>query len=59
VFKRVRAAVAEETRNNQIPWDSSSLVGDFRFGLSPVKNPDPVQSERAGRPAKSFVAPTF
>lgn len=31
VFKRVRSAVIEETKGNQIPWDSSSLVGDFFF----------------------------
>lgn len=29
VFKRVRLAVMRETRNAQVPWESSSLVGDF------------------------------
>jgi uncharacterized caspase-like protein len=29
VFKRVRMAVMRETGNAQIPWESSSLVGDF------------------------------
>lgn len=29
VFKRVRMAVMRETKNAQIPWESSSLVGDF------------------------------
>lgn len=29
VFKRVRMAVMRETRNAQVPWESSSLVGDF------------------------------
>ena len=29
LFKRVRMAVMRETRNVQIPWESSSLVGDF------------------------------
>ena len=29
VFKRVRQAVARETANRQVPWESSSLVGDF------------------------------
>ena len=28
VFKRVRLAVARETEGKQIPWDSSSLLGD-------------------------------
>jgi peptide/nickel transport system substrate-binding protein len=31
VFKRVRAAVARQTRNEQVPWESSSLTGDFYF----------------------------
>jgi uncharacterized caspase-like protein len=29
VFKRVRAAVARDTGNRQVPWETSSLVGDF------------------------------
>lgn len=29
VFKRVRMAVMRETRNQQVPWETSSLVGDF------------------------------
>lgn len=31
VFKRVRTAVIEQTSNGQIPWESSSLVGEFCF----------------------------
>ncbi len=31
LFKLVRQGVASETNNRQIPWDSSSLVGDFSF----------------------------
>ena len=31
MFKRVRVAVSEETRQAQIPWESSSLMGDFCF----------------------------
>jgi len=34
MFKRVRQGVAKDTNNQQIPWDSSSLIGDFSF------NPD-------------------
>jgi uncharacterized caspase-like protein len=29
MFKRVRHAVARDTANQQVPWESSSLVGDF------------------------------
>jgi hypothetical protein len=31
VLKRVREGVAKETGNKQIPWESSSLLGDFYF----------------------------
>lgn len=31
VLKRVRVAVANETSNKQIPWESSSLMGNFYF----------------------------
>ncbi|SDH07213.1 caspase family protein [Propionivibrio dicarboxylicus] len=35
-FKRVRANVARVTGDAQIPWESSSLTGDFFFGGSGV-----------------------
>ncbi|MBK0393173.1 caspase family protein [Ramlibacter algicola] len=31
LFKRVRIAVAEDTRRVQVPWESSSLTSDFCF----------------------------
>lgn len=31
VFKEVRRAVQQETRNAQIPWETTSLSGDFFF----------------------------
>lgn len=31
LFKRVRLAVANETNRVQVPWESSSLTGDFCF----------------------------
>ena len=31
VFKRVRIAVSRRTRGKQIPWESTSLMGDFYF----------------------------
>ncbi|GAB2681200.1 caspase family protein [Aliiglaciecola sp. 3_MG-2023] len=36
IFKKVRSAVAKETRNRQIPWEHSSLLGEVYF--SPPKN---------------------
>lgn len=31
LFKRVRVAVAQETKRMQVPWESSSLMSDFCF----------------------------
>ncbi len=31
IFKQVRIGVVKETANRQLPWESSSLVGDFYF----------------------------
>ena len=42
VFKQVRSAVREATGGRQVPWESSSLEGDFYF-LFPLPQP-PVQT---------------
>jgi len=31
VFTRVRIAVRQETNEKQVPWESTSLLGDFYF----------------------------
>ena len=31
MFKEVRRLVVEETKSEQVPWENSSLVGDFVF----------------------------
>ena len=49
VLKRVRIDVAKQTNGRQIPWESSSLMGDFYF--NPSKTPDAVQASEAGPPA--------
>ncbi|MEZ5657459.1 MAG: caspase family protein [Burkholderiaceae bacterium] len=35
LFKRVRVSVMRETGNAQVPWESSSLVGEFCFRPNP------------------------
>ena len=35
LFKKVRRGVANETNNSQVPWEASSLMGDFCFRLGP------------------------
>jgi hypothetical protein len=36
MFKRVRASVQRQTTGQQVPWESSSLVGNFYFAPSSV-----------------------
>ncbi len=48
VFKRVRADVQQDSNNKQVPWDSSSVTGDFFFA--------PAESERVAAPAESVAA---
>ena len=43
VFKNVRREVAKATRDGQIPWESSSMTGDFFF--IPGSRPSPVISQ--------------
>jgi hypothetical protein len=44
MLRRVRAEVAKSTNNYQVPWSSSSLIGEFSFNLSPrvVTAPSPL-----------------
>lgn len=35
LFKRVRMAVATETKRMQIPWENNSMMGDFCFKTAP------------------------
>lgn len=39
LFKRVRAGVVEATKGKQIPWESSSLIGDFFFASQAPSRP--------------------
>lgn len=34
VFKNVRAEVVQISNNRQVPWEASSLIGDFYFSLT-------------------------
>lgn len=46
VFKRVRASVRRDSKGKQIPWESTSLEGDFIFVSKPpvVASPVPAPS---------------
>lgn len=47
LFKRVRIEVMRSTRESQIPWESSSLTGDFYFAPDDPEPPRPSVSDRA------------
>jgi len=42
VFKRVRASVMRDSQQQQVPWESSSITGDFYF--NPGSGVDAVES---------------
>ena len=52
VFKRVRIAVSESSNGMQVPWESSSLTGDFIFFSGPGAK-SPAQASPAPQPDAS------
>jgi hypothetical protein len=52
MFRRVREGVAAETMNRQIPWEASSLTGDFFFNASA-----PAAAARPAPAPKAAAAP--
>lgn len=42
VFKQVRAGVSKASQGHQVPWEASSLVGDFYFRPAAVPAPGPA-----------------
>ena len=52
VFKSVRANVRRDTEGKQIPWESTSLEGDFVFAPQPPKPPTRLDAQAASAPAK-------
>lgn len=53
-FKLVRNAVKEETNGKQIPWESSSLMGEFVFLTDNKK-----EALQAGKPASPEIAKKY
>jgi len=52
VFKKVREKVMSETENKQVPWESSSLVGEFYFTPgTPVNNQNSAVNQNSYTPA--------
>ena len=55
VFKRVRARVRRETGGEQVPWELSSLEGDFYFAPRDIVSATPAP-EPTGQPGPEVVA---
>lgn len=55
MFRRVREGVTAETRNRQVPWESSSLRGDFFF--NPGAAAPGFTAPRAEEPPPAQQAP--
>ena len=53
VFKGVREEVMRITGDKQVPWDSSSIKGDFYFNLTTVKSQPTTKTE-----GKTGIEPT-
>jgi hypothetical protein len=49
MFKRVRQAVRQKSNGEQIPWESSSIEGDFIFSLAGPPPPTATAPRPAGR----------
>jgi len=61
VFKKVRSSVARATGDNQIPWEASSLTGDFYFkapaaGATGLPAEPPQQAATSPDPAAIELA---
>ncbi len=55
VFKRVRIEVQRDSNNQQVPWDSSSLTGDFFFRPRPEAT-KPARQKAAPAPTSAALA---
>lgn len=55
VFKRVRRKVRKKSRGKQVPWESTSIEGDFYFVPAKPKPPKPVVVEKA--PVINLIPP--
>ena len=49
LFRKVRQYVDEDTNGEQIPWTSSSIVGDFFFTLPTNTSPYSFNSNKIGK----------
>jgi hypothetical protein len=59
MLRQVRSNVAKDTNNYQVPWNSSSLIGEFAFNQKTETTPPIVISPPVPKPSPSIaVVPT-
>jgi uncharacterized caspase-like protein len=58
VFKRVRSGVRQETKNQQVPWENSSLEGDLYFAGPGSAGRKPVQAAPGGTTSATGMSET-
>ncbi len=59
MLRKVRSDVVQNTNNYQVPWTSSSLIGEFAFNQKTETTPPPVTSPPVPKPSPSIaVVPT-
>jgi hypothetical protein len=59
MLRKVRSDVAQNTNNYQVPWTSSSLIGEFAFNQKTETTPPIVTSSPVPNPSPSIaVVPT-
>ena len=54
VFRRTRQLVMASTNDQQVPWEASSLTGDFFFSAEKAEAPAPAAAETTG-PSEEMV----
>lgn len=59
VFKRTRAAVLQESAGTQIPWETSSLVGEFCFALNSAGRCGVESTSSGGNQRRPVDPPSF
>jgi len=59
VLKRVRIDVAAETKQRQIPWESSSLMGDFYFKTERIDHTTPIVVSEPEKSSSKNQQPIF
>ncbi|OGR39791.1 MAG: hypothetical protein A2051_06565 [Desulfovibrionales bacterium GWA2_65_9] len=52
MFKRVRSGVVEETRSQQLPWETTSIQGDFAFAGAAVPDAPMEEPKAVPQPAE-------